>query len=150
MHHIHSLLVISKCRSQGTTRSQWFRGFQKLPKKRLCTSPVLSFFGLGRALSSLLSQTAAPKRCVTTFWCFFCSQATDPVCTKEEQQPLCCIVATGIYPTFCIADACSAGSASGISKLHLWRLFSLDTLNEYLERDPAPSELTYRVPTRHR
>ncbi|XP_074451787.1 cilia- and flagella-associated protein 65 isoform X3 [Larus michahellis] len=75
--------------------------------------------------------------------------ATDLVSTKEEQQPLCCIIATGVYPTFCIADACSAGSASGISKLHLWRLFSLDTLNEYLEQDPTPSELTYRVPTRH-
>ncbi|KFZ66887.1 Coiled-coil domain-containing protein 108, partial [Podiceps cristatus] len=75
--------------------------------------------------------------------------ATDLASTKEEQQPLCCITATGVYPTLCIADACSAGSASGISKLHLWRLFSLDTLNEYLERDPAPSELTYRVPTRH-
>ncbi|NWH20758.1 CFA65 protein, partial [Grus americana] len=75
--------------------------------------------------------------------------ATDLASAREEQQPLCCIVATGIYPTICIADACSAGSASGISKLHLWRLFSLDTLNEYLDRDPAPSELTYRVPTRH-
>ncbi|KFO12431.1 Coiled-coil domain-containing protein 108, partial [Balearica regulorum gibbericeps] len=69
--------------------------------------------------------------------------ATDLTSTREEQQPLCCIVATGIYPTICI------GSASGISKLHLWKLFSLDTLNEYLDRDPAPSELTYRVPTRH-
>nr|XP_025951513.1 cilia- and flagella-associated protein 65 [Dromaius novaehollandiae] len=73
----------------------------------------------------------------------------DLVSTKEEQQPLCRIVAAGVYPTFCITDVCSAGSASGISKLQLWRLFSLDTLNEYLERDPTPRELTYRVPTRH-
>ncbi|NWW85581.1 CFA65 protein, partial [Rhynochetos jubatus] len=71
------------------------------------------------------------------------------VSTKEEQQPLCSIAATGVYPTLSITDACSAGSASGISKLHLWRLFSLDKLNEYLERDPTPSELTYRVPTQH-
>ncbi|XP_032841235.2 cilia- and flagella-associated protein 65 isoform X2 [Tyto alba] len=77
------------------------------------------------------------------------STATDLASTKDKQQPLCCIMATGVYPTFCITDACSAGSASGISKLHLWRLFSLDTLNEYLERELAPSELTYRVPTRH-
>ncbi|NXW40579.1 CFA65 protein, partial [Nyctiprogne leucopyga] len=75
--------------------------------------------------------------------------ATDLASKKEEQQPLCCITATGIYPTFCITDACSAGSASSISKSHLWRLFSLDTLNEYLEQDPTPRELTYRVPTRH-
>ncbi|NXP06353.1 CFA65 protein, partial [Thinocorus orbignyianus] len=75
--------------------------------------------------------------------------ATDLASTKEEQQPLCCIVATGVYPTFCITDACSAGSASGITRLHLWRLFSLDTLNEYLEQDPAPSELASRVSTKH-
>ncbi|NXU14680.1 CFA65 protein, partial [Pardalotus punctatus] len=68
---------------------------------------------------------------------------------KEEQHPLCYIVATGTYPTLCIADACLTGSASSISKMHLWKLFSLDKLNEYLERDPAPGKLTYRVPTRH-
>ncbi|NXC02043.1 CFA65 protein, partial [Orthonyx spaldingii] len=73
----------------------------------------------------------------------------DLASTKEEQQPLCCIVATGIYPTLRIADACTTGCASSISKLHIWKLFSLDTLNEYLERDPAPGELIYRVPTRH-
>ncbi|XP_069717405.1 cilia- and flagella-associated protein 65 [Phaenicophaeus curvirostris] len=75
--------------------------------------------------------------------------ATDTVSTKEEQKPLCCIVATGVYPTLYTTDACSAGSASGISKSYLWRLFNLDTLNEYLQQDPTPSELTYRVPTRH-
>ncbi|NXC35212.1 CFA65 protein, partial [Campylorhamphus procurvoides] len=75
--------------------------------------------------------------------------ATDHVSTEEEQQLLCRIVATGVYPTLCITDACSAGSANNISKLHLWKLFSLDTLNEYLKQDPTPGELTYRVPTRH-
>ncbi|NXF31945.1 CFA65 protein, partial [Nyctibius bracteatus] len=97
--------------------------------------------------------TVRPARRVHYTWsikyAIYTPTATDLASTKEEQQPLCCIVATGVYPTFCIADACSAGSASHISKLHLWRLFSLDTLNEYLERDPTPSELTYRVPTRH-
>ncbi|NXS28662.1 CFA65 protein, partial [Pomatostomus ruficeps] len=76
-------------------------------------------------------------------------RAADHTNRKEEHQPLCCIVATGIYPTLCITDACTTGCASTISKLHLWKLFSLDTLNEYLERDPTPGELTYRVPTRH-
>nr|XP_047935643.1 cilia- and flagella-associated protein 65 isoform X1 [Anser cygnoides] len=75
--------------------------------------------------------------------------APDLASTKEEPQSLCRVEATGVYPAFCIADACSAGSASGVSTLYLWRLFSLDKLNEYLEQDPAPSELTYRVPTRH-
>ncbi|NWX33327.1 CFA65 protein, partial [Notiomystis cincta] len=77
------------------------------------------------------------------------STAADLASTKEEQQLLCCIVATGTYPTLRITDACTTGSASSISKLHLWKLFSLDTLNEYLERDPTPGELTYKVPIRH-
>ncbi|NWU45650.1 CFA65 protein, partial [Hylia prasina] len=76
-------------------------------------------------------------------------RAADLGRTKKKQQPLCCIVAKGVYPTLRITDACTTGIASSISKLHLWKLFSLDTLNEYLERDPTPGELTYKVPTRH-
>ncbi|NWS77356.1 CFA65 protein, partial [Crotophaga sulcirostris] len=102
---------------------------------------------------ALVRVTVMPARQLHYTWSIkytICAPpATDFVSTKQEQKPLCCIVATGVYPTFCIADACSAGSASGISKSHLWRLFSLDTLNKYLEQDPTPSELTYRVPTRH-
>ncbi|XP_066477298.1 cilia- and flagella-associated protein 65 [Tiliqua scincoides] len=73
-------------------------------------------------------------------------KATDPL---GEKQSVCFVSATGIYPSICITDACGTGSVSGISKLHLWRLFSLETLNKYLERDPTPEELTFRVPTRH-
>ncbi|NXY06369.1 CFA65 protein, partial [Pteruthius melanotis] len=65
---------------------------------------------------------------------------------KEKRRSLCRIVATGTYPTLRITDAATAG---GASKLHIWKLFSLDTLNEYLEGNPTPGELTYRVPTRH-
>ncbi|NXX10180.1 CFA65 protein, partial [Podargus strigoides] len=97
--------------------------------------------------------TVRPARCLHYTWSIkyaICTPtATDLTSTKEEQQPLCSVIAMGVYPTFCIADVCSAGSASGMSKLQLWRLFSLDTLNQYLEQDPTPSELTYRVPTRH-
>ncbi|NXK96416.1 CFA65 protein, partial [Formicarius rufipectus] len=97
--------------------------------------------------------TVRPARRLHYTWsirCALCTPtATDHASTEEEQQPLCCIVATGVYPTLCITDACSAGSANNISKLHLWRLFSLDTLNEYLKQDPTPDELTYTVPTRH-
>lgn len=74
-------------------------------------------------------------------------QAANPL---GEKQPLCQVTATGVYPSICITDACGTGSASGISKLFLWRLFSLEALNQYLELDPTPQELTFRVPTRHR
>ncbi|NWV48006.1 CFA65 protein, partial [Daphoenositta chrysoptera] len=75
--------------------------------------------------------------------------AADLESTKKKEQLLCFIVAVGVYPTLCIRDATTTGSASGASKLHIWKLFSLDTLNEYLEQDPTPGELTYKVPTRH-
>nr|XP_033800998.1 cilia- and flagella-associated protein 65 [Geotrypetes seraphini]XP_033800999.1 cilia- and flagella-associated protein 65 [Geotrypetes seraphini]XP_033801000.1 cilia- and flagella-associated protein 65 [Geotrypetes seraphini] len=62
---------------------------------------------------------------------------------------LCRVVAQGVFPMLSITDACSAGSAKGIGKGHLWRLMSLDSLNLYFERDPTPAEMIYRVPTRH-
>ncbi|XP_025008202.2 cilia- and flagella-associated protein 65 isoform X3 [Gallus gallus] len=97
--------------------------------------------------------TVRPARQLHYTWSIsyaICTPAVpDLASTKAEQHPLCCIEATGVHPTIRIAAACSAGSTSGISRLLLWRLLSLDTLNEYLQRDPAPSELTYRVPTRH-
>ncbi|NWU01695.1 CFA65 protein, partial [Urocynchramus pylzowi] len=76
-------------------------------------------------------------------------RAADHASTNEKQQFLCCVVATGVYPSLRITDACTTRTASSNSKMHIWKLFSLDTLNEFLERDPTPGELTYKVPTRH-
>ncbi|ELK17194.1 Coiled-coil domain-containing protein 108 [Pteropus alecto] len=66
-----------------------------------------------------------------------------------EKQELCRVFLTAVYPLLSILDACSMGSTEGITRQHLWHLFSLDTLNSYLTRDPTPLELTYKVPTRH-
>ncbi|KAF4109419.1 cilia- and flagella-associated protein 65 isoform X1 [Onychostoma macrolepis] len=66
-----------------------------------------------------------------------------------EPQSVCHVQAEGVYPTLEVMDARSCGSVEGLSKLQLWRLFNLDALNTYLRRDPSPSELTFRVPTRH-
>ncbi|XP_015270852.1 PREDICTED: coiled-coil domain-containing protein 108 [Gekko japonicus] len=98
----------------------------------------------------LLRATFSPARRLHYTWTIFYALSTvkamEPLVGK---QPVCSVTATGIYPSICITDACGTGSARGISKLHLWRLFSLETLNKYLERDPTPQELTFRVPTRH-
>nr|XP_020647832.1 cilia- and flagella-associated protein 65 isoform X1 [Pogona vitticeps] len=97
-----------------------------------------------------LRVTLRPVRRLHYTWTISCAISTPRASTPlGEKQPVCRVVATGIYPSICITDACGIGSACGISKLHLWRLFSLDTLNQYLERDPTPQELTFRVPTRH-
>ncbi|XP_069792043.1 cilia- and flagella-associated protein 65 isoform X3 [Narcine bancroftii] len=69
--------------------------------------------------------------------------------TDEEEKPLCSVTADGVYPMIFISDARCLGSISGISKQQLWRLFSLNILNEYLQRDPTEGELLYQVPTRH-
>lgn len=65
-------------------------------------------------------------------------------------QELCHVSLVAVYPLLSIMDICSMGSAEGITRKHLWHLFSLDTLNSYLAHDPTLAELTYKVPTRHR
>ncbi|KAJ7345981.1 hypothetical protein JRQ81_001931 [Phrynocephalus forsythii] len=97
-----------------------------------------------------LRATLRPARQLHYTWTISYAVSTPRAATPlGEQLPVCRVVATGIYPSICVTDACGVGSACGISKLHLWRLFSLETLNQYLERDPTPQELTFRVPTRH-
>ncbi|XP_034289620.1 cilia- and flagella-associated protein 65 isoform X1 [Pantherophis guttatus] len=97
-----------------------------------------------------LQATLKPAHQLCYTWTIYCAISTPKAANPlGEKLSVCCVVATGIYPSICIVDACGTGSASGISKLHLWRLFSLERLNQYLEREPTPQELTFRVPTRH-
>uniref|UniRef100_A0A5F8G2F4 Cilia and flagella associated protein 65 n=1 Tax=Monodelphis domestica TaxID=13616 RepID=A0A5F8G2F4_MONDO len=93
--------------------------------------------------------TACPTRRLQYTWTIKCCLLThkDGECSKREV--ICMATMKGVYPTLSILDACGMGSAGGITRQHLWRLFSLETLNSYLERDPTSWELTYRVPTRH-
>ncbi|XP_073768570.1 cilia- and flagella-associated protein 65 isoform X2 [Danio rerio] len=68
---------------------------------------------------------------------------------EDQPQTICNVQAEGVYPSLEVMDIRSCGGLDGLSKLQLWRLFNLDTLNSNLRRDPSPSELTFRVPTRH-
>lgn len=65
-------------------------------------------------------------------------------------QPVCEVRARGVFPTLKVIDVCGRGSVSALSKVHLWELFSLDSLNKHLEASPSSAELTYRAHTRHR
>ncbi|KAJ7389222.1 hypothetical protein OS493_032690 [Desmophyllum pertusum] len=67
-------------------------------------------------------------------------------CPKRQLVELQC---QGVYPTLSMTDARCLGSAKGYSKVQIWNLFSLDSLNECLESDPSPSELLYAAVTRH-
>ncbi|XP_064598008.1 LOW QUALITY PROTEIN: cilia- and flagella-associated protein 65-like [Liolophura sinensis] len=68
--------------------------------------------------------------------------------TPQEPQYLCHLVCTGVFPVMTVTDARCQGSAAGISKKHIWNLFSLDDLNVCLDADPTSSELKYTTATR--
>ncbi|XP_035294734.1 cilia- and flagella-associated protein 65 isoform X2 [Cricetulus griseus] len=93
--------------------------------------------------------TACPKdRCQYSWTISYCLLSHRDSVVGQTQE-LCHVSLVAVYPLLSILDACSLGSAEGITRKHLWHLFSLDTLNSYLARDPTPRELTYKVPTRH-
>ncbi|XP_044890430.1 cilia- and flagella-associated protein 65 isoform X2 [Felis catus] len=93
--------------------------------------------------------SACPNRRSQYSWIISYSLLSHRDNKAGEKQELCHVFLTAVYPLLSILDVCSMGSAEGITRKHLWRLFSLDRLNSYLERDPTPEELTYKVPTRH-
>ncbi|XP_018091209.1 cilia- and flagella-associated protein 65 isoform X2 [Xenopus laevis] len=97
--------------------------------------------------------TARPARRLQYQWTIsyriLTPKAQDPENAVGKEQFLCCVTAQGVYPSLTIVDACPAGSASSLSKFQLWRFFSLERMNTYLQSDPTPEELIYRVPTRH-
>ncbi|PFX25001.1 Coiled-coil domain-containing protein 108 [Stylophora pistillata] len=67
-------------------------------------------------------------------------------CPKRQLAELQC---QGVYPTLCVTDVRCLGSGKAYSKVQIWDLLSLDSLNECLEADPSPSELLYAAVTRH-
>ncbi|XP_017390682.1 cilia- and flagella-associated protein 65 isoform X7 [Cebus imitator] len=93
--------------------------------------------------------TACPKHRSQYSWTISYSLLSHRDNEAGEKQELCCVYLVAVYPLLSILDISSMGSAEGITRKHLWRLFSLDLLNSYLEHDPTPGELTYKVPTRH-
>ncbi|XP_023578883.1 cilia- and flagella-associated protein 65 isoform X2 [Octodon degus] len=96
-----------------------------------------------------VSLTACPRHKCQYSWTISYSLLSHKDNKLGEKQELCQVSLVAVYPLLSILDACPLGGAKGITRKHLWRLFSLDTLNTYLACDPTPSELTYKVPTRH-
>ncbi|XP_021054197.1 cilia- and flagella-associated protein 65 [Mus pahari] len=85
----------------------------------------------------------------TISYCLLSQRDPPPDNTDGKRRALCRVSLAAAYPLLSVLDICSMGSAEGITRKHLWHLFSLDTLNSYLARDPTVKELTYKVPTRH-
>ncbi|XP_029315132.1 LOW QUALITY PROTEIN: cilia- and flagella-associated protein 65 [Cottoperca gobio] len=97
----------------------------------------------------LLRSTVRPHRRAQYLWTISYQMLNARGFVSSPLQAVCDVRAKGVYPTLQVIDVCSGGSVGRLSKVHLWKLFSLDSLNEHLLSNPCPAELTYRTPTRH-
>nr|XP_046260401.1 cilia- and flagella-associated protein 65 isoform X2 [Scatophagus argus] len=97
----------------------------------------------------LLRSTARPHRRAQYLWIISYQTLNASGFVSSPPQALCEVQAKGVFPTLKVIDACGGGSVDKLSKVHLWKLFSLDSLNEHLFSNPSPVELTYKTPTRH-
>ncbi|XP_055727921.1 cilia- and flagella-associated protein 65 isoform X2 [Salvelinus fontinalis] len=97
----------------------------------------------------LIRSTVRPARRTRYCWDLTYQTLSSAGSVLDAPQPLCQVQGEGVFPTLEVTDVRCSGSVEGLSKLQIWSLFSLGHLNAHLQRDPAPPELTYRVPTRH-
>lgn len=71
-------------------------------------------------------------------------------CVLSPLQAVCEVQAQALFPRLQVVDVCGGGSLGNVSKLHLWKLFSLASLNGLLLSPPSPAELTQRPSSSHR
>uniref|UniRef100_A0A8C9XND8 Cilia and flagella associated protein 65 n=1 Tax=Sander lucioperca TaxID=283035 RepID=A0A8C9XND8_SANLU len=96
----------------------------------------------------LLRSTVRPHRRAQYLWTIS-YQMLNARFVSSPPQTVCEVRAKGVFPTLQVIDVWGGGSVGSLSKVHLWKLFSLDSLNEHMLSNPSPAELTYRTPTRH-
>uniref|UniRef100_A0A8C3A4G6 Si:ch1073-349o24.2 n=1 Tax=Cyclopterus lumpus TaxID=8103 RepID=A0A8C3A4G6_CYCLU len=87
----------------------------------------------------LLRSTVGPHRRAQYLWTISYQML--------NASAVCEVRAKGVFPTLQVIDVCSGGSVGRLSKVRLWKLFSLDSLNEHILSNPSPGEL--KTPTRH-
>ncbi|XP_069010849.1 cilia- and flagella-associated protein 65 [Embiotoca jacksoni] len=97
-----------------------------------------------------LRSTVRPCRRAQYLWLISYQTLNAIGFVSSPPQALCEVRAKGVFPTLQVMDACSSGSVGKLSRLLLWNLFSLDSLNEHLLCSPCSAELTFRTLTRHR
>ncbi|XP_075896045.1 cilia- and flagella-associated protein 65 isoform X3 [Nelusetta ayraudi] len=92
----------------------------------------------------LLRSTIRPQRQAQYLWTISYQTLNANGSASSPPQVLCEVQATVVYPTLMVIDVCTGGSVGKLSKVHLWKLFSLDRLNMHLRSSPTPAELTHR------
>ncbi|XP_077974570.1 cilia- and flagella-associated protein 65-like [Styela clava] len=93
---------------------------------------------------------ARPHRRVLYTWSLYYEliNEDDEAIELNNRILLCELSAEGVYPNLEVIDARTSGSGASISKTQLWRWFSLDSFNSFLDADPEKQELIYSVSTR--
>ncbi|XP_051260176.1 cilia- and flagella-associated protein 65 isoform X3 [Dicentrarchus labrax] len=97
----------------------------------------------------LLRSTVRPQRRAQHLWTISYQTLNASGFVSSPPQAVCEVRAKGVFPTLKVIDVCGGGSVGRLSKVLLWKLFSLGSLNEHLLSNPTSAELTYRTPTRH-
>ncbi|XP_041857030.1 cilia- and flagella-associated protein 65 isoform X2 [Melanotaenia boesemani] len=97
----------------------------------------------------LLRSTFRPCRQAQYVWTFSYQTLNTSGFVSCPPQALCEVRAKAVFPTLQVIDGYSCGSVGRVSKVHLWKLFSLESLNDHLLCSPSPTELTFRTPTKH-
>ncbi|XP_056292370.1 cilia- and flagella-associated protein 65 [Pseudoliparis swirei] len=97
----------------------------------------------------LLRSTVGPHRRAQYLWTISYQMLNASGCVTSPPQAVCEVRAKGVFPALQVIDVCSGGSVGRLSKVRLWKLFSLDSLNEHILSNPSPAELTDKTPTRH-
>nr|XP_019945243.1 PREDICTED: cilia- and flagella-associated protein 65 [Paralichthys olivaceus] len=97
----------------------------------------------------LLRSTFRPHRRGQYLWTINYQTMNASGSVSSPPQAVCEVRAKGVFPTLQVTDVCGGGSSGRLSKMHLWKLFSLDSLNQHLLSTPSSAELIYRTPTKH-
>ncbi|XP_042350684.1 cilia- and flagella-associated protein 65 isoform X3 [Plectropomus leopardus] len=97
----------------------------------------------------LLRATVRPHRRAQYLWTISYQMLNTRGFVSCPPQAACEVRAQGVFPTLQVINACSGGSVGRLSKVHQWKLFSLESLNEHMLSNPSPAELTYRTPSSH-
>ncbi|KAM8855968.1 cilia- and flagella-associated protein 65 isoform 2-T2 [Spinachia spinachia] len=97
----------------------------------------------------LLRSTVRPHRRAQYLWTISCQMLNSSGIVCSPPRAVCEVRAKSVFPTLRVIDVCGGGSVGRLSKVHLWKLFSLDSLNEHMRSNTSPAGLAYRTTTRN-
>ncbi|XP_068602653.1 cilia- and flagella-associated protein 65 [Brachionichthys hirsutus] len=97
----------------------------------------------------LVRSTLKPRKRAQYLWTISYQMLNASGCFSSLPQAVCEVRAKGVFPTLKVIDARGFGSVGNLSKMHLFKLFALDSLNTHLLSSPSSTELFHKNPSRH-